>query len=94
MFLFHYLLAGRSPAFRTKLTAMAEYLHSLLGPSGSLSFFGDDDGGRFFHPYGPRECFGRATLATLQAFSNGRTALQLPRIGPSRLHGGLDPHRI
>ena len=24
---------------------------------------GDDDGGRFFHPYGPREYFGRATLA-------------------------------
>jgi len=64
MFLFHYLLAGRPPAFRTKLTAMAEYLHSLLGPSGSLPFLGDDDGGRFFHPYGPRERFGRATLAT------------------------------
>ncbi len=33
--------------------------------SGDLPFLGDDDGGRFFSPYGQRERFGRATLATV-----------------------------
>jgi hypothetical protein len=33
-------------------------------PSGRLPILGDDDGGRFFHPYGERDTFGRATLAT------------------------------
>jgi hypothetical protein len=33
---------------------------------------GDDDGGRWFHPYGPRDRFGRATLATFATFL-GRT---------------------
>jgi hypothetical protein len=43
---------------------MAEYLHAVMGPERSLPFFGDDDGGRLFHPYGTRSDFGRATLAT------------------------------
>jgi hypothetical protein len=64
MFLFHYVLAGGSADFRERLRTMAEYLRALVGASGYLPGFGDDDGGRFFHPYGPRALFGRATLAT------------------------------
>ncbi len=63
MFLFHAVLCDSNP-YAAKLTKMAEYLESLLGPARKLSFFGDDDGGRFFHPYGPRDQFGRATLAS------------------------------
>jgi hypothetical protein len=63
-FLFHYILAGRPNAFRPTLERMAEYLHWLLGQSRQIAFFGDDDGGRLFHPYGNRSQFGRATLAT------------------------------
>lgn len=43
---------------------MADFLDALLGPGRKLAFLGDDDGGRLFHPYGPRDTFGRATLAT------------------------------
>jgi hypothetical protein len=46
------------------LTRMAEYLEALLGSNRKISFQGDDDGGRLFHPYGQRDQFGRATLAT------------------------------
>ncbi len=63
-FLFDALLAPRPEPFRGKLARMAEYLAAVMGPSGLLPLVGDDDGGRVFHPYGPRERFGRATLAT------------------------------
>lgn len=45
------------------LSRMAEFLDSLLGPQCRLPFFSDDDGGRMFHPYGPRDRFGIASLA-------------------------------
>ena len=61
LFLFHYILAGKPPQ---KLEKMAGYLDALMGPVRNLPFFGDDDGGRLFHPYGTRSEFGRATLAT------------------------------
>ncbi len=64
LFLFFYVLAGRPPEMRTRLEAMADYLFWLLGPARRITFFGDDDGGRLFHPYGERDRFGRATLAT------------------------------
>jgi hypothetical protein len=64
MLLFHSRLDPPSPGYRSKLERMAEFLHCVMGPSGVLPFFGDDDGGRFFHPFGPRERFGRATLGT------------------------------
>src|SRR5207248_733894 len=51
MFMFHYVLSGGSPAFSERLLAMAKYLCALMGPSGRLPGIGDDDGGRFFHPY-------------------------------------------
>jgi hypothetical protein len=64
MFLWYYMLAGKPAGATDKLVRMAEYLHALMGPQKTLPFLGDDDGGRFFHPYGSREGFGRATLAT------------------------------
>jgi hypothetical protein len=64
MFLLHAILAKPDPSYMDKLHRMAEYLHALLGPARALSFIGDDDGGRLFHPYGARDRFGRETLAT------------------------------
>ena len=64
MFLLHAILAKPDRDYMDKLERMAEYLHAVLGPSRRLPFIGDDDGGRLFHPYGPRDRFGRATLAT------------------------------
>ena len=54
MFLFHASLAGASAEERATLSRMADFLEALLGPNGELPFLGDDDGGRLFHPYGPR----------------------------------------
>ena len=62
MFLFHAKLCGTNP-YPQKLVKMAEYLESVMGPARRLSFFGDDDGGRFFYPYGRHDEYGRATLA-------------------------------
>jgi heparinase II/III-like protein len=70
MFLFHQILAEQGPWYRDKLRRMAEYLHALLGPAHTLPFLGDDDGGRFFHPFGARDEFGRATLATCSVVLN------------------------
>jgi hypothetical protein len=63
-FLFYYLIAGRPKKFDQVLLRMAEYLEWQLGPARSISFVGDDDGGRLFHPFGDRSQFGRATLTT------------------------------
>jgi len=63
-FLFYYLIAGRPARMEAPLTRMADYLHWLLGPARRIAYFGDDDGGRLFHPQGKRDEFGRATLAT------------------------------
>ena len=64
MFAFHLLLDPEAPKeYRDSLFRMAEYLNALLGPAREISCFGDDDGGRFFHPYGCKPRFGRASLA-------------------------------
>ncbi len=68
MFLFHAILEDPGAEYRAHLQQMAVYLHALLGPNGELAFIGDDDGGRFFHPYGSRKRFGRATLASCGVF--------------------------
>jgi hypothetical protein len=68
MFLFHAILVQPSEAYRSALGRMAEYLHALMGPARALPSLGDDDGGRFFHPFGERERFGRATLAACGCF--------------------------
>src|SRR5260370_23278075 len=68
MFLCHAVPADVSPAYRSKLERMAESRHAILGPQRKLPFIGDDDGGRFFHPFGGRDRFGRATMATCSVF--------------------------
>ena len=67
MFLFYHVLAETTDAYRARLKVMANFLDSLLGRSRRLPSFGDDDGGRFFHPHGCRDRFARATLATFAA---------------------------
>ncbi|HEU0119531.1 MAG TPA: alginate lyase family protein [Bryobacteraceae bacterium] len=64
MFLFHWLLAGKPVKLAGRLAAMAEYLDAWSGSGGPMPLAGDDDGGRFFHPYGPRERFYQATVTT------------------------------
>jgi hypothetical protein len=63
-FVLHYLLAGRPESFEPVLRKMARFLSAVVGPECLLTCFGDDDGGRLFHPYGRRDEFPRATLAT------------------------------
>ena len=65
MFLFHAVLGETTAAYREKLARMADYLEQLLGPSGLLPMFGDDDGGRFFDPYSSREDYALETLAAM-----------------------------
>jgi hypothetical protein len=64
MFAFHGILAVAEEAYRERVALMADYLAAVQGFSRSLPFIGDDDGGRFFYPFGPRDAFGRATQAT------------------------------
>jgi hypothetical protein len=52
MFRFTALLEPQSPAYLEKLGRMAEFRDAVMGPARRLPFFGDDDGGRFFQPYG------------------------------------------
>jgi uncharacterized heparinase superfamily protein len=51
MFQFHAILRGLDDVYREKLTRMASFLEAVMGASDTLPFIGDDDGGRFFHPY-------------------------------------------
>ena len=64
LFVFYYLLAGRPKHVKPVLSRMADYLDWLLGTARRIAFFGDDDGGRLFHPFGDRDKFGLATLTT------------------------------
>ncbi len=68
MFLFHGILARAGKEYREKIALMADYLAAIQGPSRTLPFIGDDDGGRFFYPFGCRRRFARATLATCAAW--------------------------
>lgn len=70
MFLWHAILAKPDSDYMERLEKMADYLHAVMGSSRILPFLGDDDGGRLFHPYGARDRFGRATLATASAVLN------------------------
>jgi len=67
MFLFHAVLDDPGREYLDKLRRMARYLWALAAP-GELPFFGDDDGGRLFYPFGNRARFARATLAACSAF--------------------------
>jgi hypothetical protein len=68
MLLFHAIVSRRSGEYNETLARMADFLHTLMGPGRNLPFLGDDDGGRWFHPYGRHDQFGRATLATCSMF--------------------------
>jgi hypothetical protein len=81
MFLFHAKLAGATPEQRAILARMTSFLQALMGPNGELPFVGDDDGGRLFHPYGPRAWFARDTLREAQIFLN-QTADERPAADP------------
>jgi hypothetical protein len=71
MLLFASRMEKMPEAYGSKLERMGDYLDALLGPSRRLPYLGDDDGGRFFHPYGERERFGRASLAACAQFTGG-----------------------
>jgi Heparinase II/III-like protein/Heparinase II/III N-terminus len=64
MFAFHAVLDDVTESYRGGLVRMAGLLASILSVTDELPFLGDDDGGRFFSPFGPRARFARATLAT------------------------------
>src|SRR5271157_1667332 len=72
MFAFHAVLDDVSTSYRQGLARMAEFLASMVNAGGNLPFLGDDDGGRFFFPYGPRNRFARATLATASVLAGKR----------------------
>ena len=78
MFLLHAILAKPDRPYMDKLARMVEYLHAVLGPARALPSIGDDDGGRLFHPYGRRDHFGRATMATASVVLDRREWLLDP----------------
>jgi hypothetical protein len=63
-FLFDHVIEPMPESAIERMRGMAEFLSAVTGEAGVLPFLGDDDGGRFFHPFGPRNRFARATLAT------------------------------
>jgi hypothetical protein len=65
MLLFSALMEEMPAGYSAQLERMADYLDALLGSQRRLAFLGDDDGGRLFHPYGARDCFGRGSLAAI-----------------------------
>jgi hypothetical protein len=71
MLLFHAALQPQQDAYRERLRRMARFLQAVAGPQREIPFIGDDDGGRFFHPYGRHARFGRATLAACAAYGVG-----------------------
>ncbi|MBM3726793.1 MAG: hypothetical protein FJW40_15390 [Acidobacteria bacterium] len=64
MFAWLAVLAKQPDPYLEKLGRMADFLDALLGAGRAIPLIGDDDGGRWFHPHGDRDKFGRATLAT------------------------------
>ena len=72
MFAFHAALEDVPASYRDALARMAEFLASIVTGNGDLSFTGDDDGGRFFFPYGDRSRFARATLAVISVLVGKR----------------------
>ena len=61
---------GEAGPLAPLLRRMAHYLHAVATPDRRIALTGDDDGGRWFHPYGVRREFGRATLATAALLLN------------------------
>ena len=63
MFAFHAVIEDVPDSYRDGIDRMGEFLASIVSDAGDLPFLGDDDGGRFFSPFGPRSRFARGTLA-------------------------------
>ena len=91
---FYYILEGQPSEYRDPLRRMARFLASLNGPDGDLSFFGDDDGGRLFHPYGERSAFGRATLTTSAVLFPGEGFPASPNLAPEQAAWLLGPAAV
>ncbi|MEP7351640.1 MAG: alginate lyase family protein [Acidobacteriota bacterium] len=82
-FLFFLVLHPEAPEwYRGKLVKMVDFLSALVSSQGILPLIGDEDGGRFFHPYGERNRFAQATLVSCA------NLLQRTDWLPS--HGGLE----
>jgi hypothetical protein len=67
-FLCYAALAEVTDAYRDRLRGMCVLLATITDRDGSLPLLGDDDGGRFFHPFGRRRMFARATLTGASFF--------------------------
>ena len=67
-FLFHALLSPVSESYRQRAKSMVAALAVLTDNDGRFPLFGDDDGGRFFHPFGERRLFPGATLTSASFF--------------------------
>jgi hypothetical protein len=72
MFAFHAVLENTTPSYLERLGSMAAFLAAVVNQNGELPFLGDDDGGRFFHPYGPRPPFARGSLAVASILTGKR----------------------
>ncbi len=67
MLLFHAILQPPQADYQDRLGWMARFLRAVAGPQREIPFIGDDDGGRFFHPYGSHARYARATIAACAA---------------------------
>lgn len=63
----HHRLEAMPAEAQAILGRMAGFLKALLGEAGYLSFLGDDDGGRLFHPFSEASRFGAWTLGEINA---------------------------
>jgi hypothetical protein len=71
MFLWFQVLEPPGAEEREVTDRMAGFLSALAGGQGRIPLLGDDDGGRWFHPYGDRRAFCRSTLAVHAAMRGG-----------------------
>ena len=101
MFAFHAVLEDVLASYRDGLSRMAEFLASIVSDDGKLPFLGDDDGGRFFSPYGDRGRFARGTLAAASVITRKRflqydksdlNEMALWWLGPGRCAYQLEDH--
>jgi hypothetical protein len=72
MFLFHAAIEEVPASYSDGISRIAEFLASIVSHTGDLPFLGDDDGGRFFSPYGVRSRFAHGTLAAATVLTGRR----------------------
>ena len=93
MFLFHAVLEDVPESYHDGLSRMANFLASMLSDASTVTFLGDDDGGRFFYPFGPRSRFARATLATASLLLTKPFTIYTPRDADEIALWWLGPER-